>query len=87
VNGASGEEEWRFETDGLVGAPPMMADGTVYVGSGDGNLYAVDTASGEEEWCFQTGYSVGSSPTIAGGTVYVGSGDGNLYAVAASRRE
>ena len=58
-----------------------MADGTVYVGSDDGNLYAVDAATGTEEWAFETENSVNSSPTVVNGTVYVGSNDHNLYAV------
>jgi outer membrane protein assembly factor BamB len=58
-----------------------VADGTVYVGSADDNLYAVDAATGDQRWAFETGDVVYSSPTVADGTVYVGSYDDNLYAV------
>ena len=58
-----------------------MAEGTVFVGSGDTNLYAVDAATGEQEWAFETDAQVYSSPTVAEGTVFVGSLGGNLYAV------
>ncbi len=38
---------------------------TVYVGSSDSNLYAVDTATGTEEWAFtQPSSAVHSSPTV-----------------------
>ena len=62
---------------------------TVYVGSVDNTLYAVDAATGSEEWAFtQPSTSVRSSPTVADGTVYVGSledaDDGTLYAVDAA---
>jgi PGF-CTERM protein len=65
---------------------PTVADGTVYFGSDDGTLYAVDAATGEQEWAFthQPPYAVDSSPTVADGTVYVGSQGGNLYAVDAA---
>ncbi len=34
--------KWKFHTNGLVISSPAVANGTVYVGSTDGNLYAVD---------------------------------------------
>jgi len=77
-----GDQKWAFETGLGVNSPPTVADGTVYVGSNDFNLYAVDAGSGNQEWAFETGAFVSwSSPTVADGTVYVGSSDTNLYAV------
>ena len=68
---------------------------TVYVGSNDGRLYALDTSSGDEIWEFDTGQSIRSSPTVSDGIVYFGSKDGktggtrdnSLYAVDASTGE
>jgi len=59
---------------------------TVYVGSNDSALYAIDADTGRIEWAF-TGSSaeIRSSPTVADGTVYVGSYDTSLYAVDAAR--
>ncbi len=34
---------------------PTVAEGVLYPGSHDGNLYAVDIKTGEEKWQFQTG--------------------------------
>lgn len=45
VGGELGAEQWRFETGSYVKSSPTVADGTVYVGSGDRNLYAVDAAT------------------------------------------
>ena len=37
---------WEFETGGRVDSSPAIgSDGTVYVGSGDGKLYAIKTES------------------------------------------
>ena len=33
---------WRFETDGEVLSSPAVSGGTVYIGSVDGSLYAVE---------------------------------------------
>ena len=73
---------WQFATGGEVwGGPAIGADGTVYIGSDDSNLYAINP-DGTEKWRFVTGEAVLGSPAVgADGTVYIGSGDGNLYAI------
>jgi outer membrane protein assembly factor BamB len=67
---------------------PVVADGHVSFGSGDGNIYSLDAASGALVWKFATGDVVHSSPAIANGTVFVGSFDKFFYAIdAASGKE
>ena len=45
-NGASATEKWAFGTGSSVfSSPAIGADGTIYVGSGDDNLYAVGISS------------------------------------------
>ena len=84
--GPSGDirEQWAFQTGNGVGSPPVVADGTVYVGSDDENVYALDAQDGSEQWAFQTGGIVWSSPAVADGTVYIGSDDDTVYALDAS---
>jgi len=90
---ADGSKKWAFETnlDGRQGpdfgldrvrsSPVIGSDGTIYVGSGDYNLYAINP-DGSKKWNFKTGDGVDSSPTIGNdGTIYVGSWDKNLYAI------
>jgi eukaryotic-like serine/threonine-protein kinase len=60
---------------------PSIAEGTLYVGSGDGNVYALDAASGGLRWKFHTGNVVHASPALANGLVYVGSWDSYFYAI------
>lgn len=60
---------------------PLVADGTVYFGSGDHHVYALDAASGRLRWKYRTGDVVHSSPALAGKLLYVGSWDGVLYAL------
>jgi outer membrane protein assembly factor BamB len=66
------ELAWKFKTDGMVNSSPAVADGVVYVGSGDGRLYALDARTGKEKWSFNTGGEVFSSPAVADGVVYAG---------------
>jgi len=65
-----------------VSSPAIGSDGTVYVGSRDKKLYAINGKSGVKLWEFETGNIVMSSPAIGSdGTVYVGSFDKKLYAI------
>ena len=48
---------WEFETGGFVTSSPAIGpDGTVYVGSGDKRLYAINPKSGVKLWEFKTGF-------------------------------
>ncbi len=66
---------------------PTVEDGTVYVGSADKKLYAVDAETGRLRWSFAAQGSIRSSPAASEGTVYFGSWDGNVYAVSAESGE
>jgi eukaryotic-like serine/threonine-protein kinase len=60
---------------------PAVWHGTVYVGSGDGNVYAINEQSGKRIWAFHTGNVVHASPAIVDGTVFIGSWDTYFYAL------
>lgn len=76
--------KWQFSTNESIYSSPAVANGTVFVGSDDDNLYAIDAATGQERWRFSTGGDVDSSPAVMDGTVYFGSFDGNIYALDAA---
>jgi len=82
-----GTIKWVFPTDGAIHSSPAVANGTVYFGSQDSKLYALDAKTGDKLWEFETGSWVESSPAIADGVVYFGSNDGNMYAVDAETGE
>lgn len=76
-------------TPALVGITAAQDTGTaegptVYVGSDDGNVYAVNAETGTEVWSFNTNGGVWSSPTVSEGTVYVGNDNGTVYAIDAT---
>ena len=60
---------------------PAVAEGVVYIGSADHNLYAVNASDGALRWKFATRGAVNSSPAVSDGLVYVNSLDGTFYAV------
>lgn len=63
---------------------PSVWNGSVYFGSGDGNIYALDASSGALKWKFHTGDVVHASPAIADGTIFIGSWDTYFYALEAA---
>jgi outer membrane protein assembly factor BamB len=63
---------------------PVVWQGAVYFGSGDGNVYALDSATGALKWKFKTGDVVHASPAIADGLLFIGSWDSNFYALDAA---
>jgi outer membrane protein assembly factor BamB len=90
------EFERKFEAKNLHGYPspaqtipdawdiwtssPAVANGKVYFGSGDGNVYAVTADTGIEVWKVQTKDVVHASPAVYNNTVYIGSWDSYFYA-------
>jgi outer membrane protein assembly factor BamB len=60
---------------------PVVANGILYVGCGEGIFYALDANTGEKKWEFKTGDVIHSSPAYASKTVYFGSWDSYLYAL------
>jgi outer membrane protein assembly factor BamB len=60
---------------------PAVANGTVYVGSDDSNIYALNATTGKLTWSFTTGDEVISCPAVVNGVVYVGSYDSYVYAI------
>ena len=79
---ADGSLAWRVETQGEVWGAPAVSDGTVYVGSQDGNLYAISLDGGISRWpSFKAGGAIVAQPLVADGKVFFGALDGKVYAV------
>jgi len=89
----AGGKLWEFRnskgyrnTSSVSSSPAIGSDGTVYVGSDDSFLYAINGKTGVKLWQFyRESRRIGpskSSPAIGSdGTVYVGSRDKKLYAL------
>ncbi len=76
--------QWRVPTNGEVTSSPAVVGGTVYVGSGDGRLRALDRLTGHTKWTYDAGSPVQSSPAVARGIVFIASRDGAFHAVDAA---
>jgi len=70
---------WTYATGNSIRSSPAIGDnGTIYIGSYDKNLYALN-ADGTLKWRHTTGNQiVGSAALGAEETVYIGRNDNNL---------
>ena len=75
---------WNFSAEhyiGCYGGPTIGSNGTIYVGSRDCKLYALNQ-DGTLKWSYDTGGKIYSSPTITSdGTIYIGNYNGKFYAL------
>jgi hypothetical protein len=74
--------DWEFKTRREIYSSAALAEGTVYFGSMDGHLYALEAASGRLRWQYATYSPVASSPTLsADAKLFAGAANGKLYAL------
>ncbi|SFG60562.1 Outer membrane protein assembly factor BamB, contains PQQ-like beta-propeller repeat [Duganella sp. CF458] len=73
--------EHAIELRAQTVSTPVIAQGKLYIGAEDGNLYAYDLASRKLAWLYHAGAGIGSTPAVADGAVYVLARDGRLHAV------
>jgi outer membrane protein assembly factor BamB len=76
-----GGVRWRVATGGAVRSTPAVTPTRVYVGSGDGMLYAIERRAGRVVWRFRAGAAVDASPAVAGGLVVAATSGGRIFAV------
>ena len=81
IHGAIPRTERMPDPFDVFTSSPTVANGVVYIGSGDQNVYALDASTGALRWTFNTGDVVHASPAVSNGVVVIGSWDRNLYAL------
>jgi len=75
---------WQYKTGGPVVSSPAVMGGTVYFGSYDGYVYAVDAKTGATKWKYATGDRVYSSPCVDGDSVFIATRSGHLLCLNAA---
>ncbi len=83
--------KWSFVLpdveNGAHGSQPAVVGHTLYVGWGDGRIYALDARTGETRWVSEAAASARASvftgPAVADGKVIFGDTRGSLYALEA----
>ena len=68
----TGKFNWIFATKGEVMTTPAYNDGTVYISTGTGTVYAVDAETGEKKWQNDLGGMANmSNPVFYEGNIYL----------------
>jgi outer membrane protein assembly factor BamB len=80
MNARTGREKWRFNAQ-PVESSPLLRNGKLYVGSWDGNVYAIDARNGRKAWAHQTGDRVNNSAAYLKGRIYIANDSGTLFAL------
>lgn len=87
VNGPGiGAPTWSFLTgDDITSPPAVAADGTIYVGSMDGKMYAINP-DGSKKWEYPVWYPIDrAGAAIDGsGNIYFGATSGMVYSLTAA---
>ena len=88
VRVGTGEARWYYPKEGNLGfgkqasirTTPLYANGTVYAGATDGNLYAVQANTGALLWQFPTpgNASITGSPIVVNGQIFFGTDRGAI---------
>lgn len=77
----NGQQLWKQDLGGtIVGRPALSEDGTLYVGTFNNEVLAVNSQNGHIEWRAATQGWVWGSPALAEGMVLAGDLEGQLYA-------
>lgn len=77
---ADGQERWRRVFKGSLGQP-VVAEGRVYVGTSEGELWALGCAEGKVRWELPGTGPLLAPPVIDEDLIFLGSGDFKLYAI------
>ncbi|MEA2665993.1 MAG: hypothetical protein QOI11_2937 [Candidatus Eremiobacteraeota bacterium] len=82
MNAKTGRQRWRFKGKPFESSP-LLHNGVLYVGSWDGNVYAIRARDGKKLWAHQTGNRVNTSAAYANGRIYIANDSATLYALSA----
>jgi outer membrane protein assembly factor BamB len=80
MDAKTGREKWRFKRKPFE-STPLLRKGILYVGSWDGNVYAIRAKTGRKIWSYQTGDRVNTSGAYSNGRIFIANNSGTVYAI------
>jgi outer membrane protein assembly factor BamB len=75
---------WRFATRGPITTSATYAEGSLFIASADGSIYALDPRTGIQRWTYDLGEEPASSPVVAGALLFVATHQESLFALDAA---
>ncbi|MEK6796645.1 MAG: PQQ-binding-like beta-propeller repeat protein [Spirochaetota bacterium] len=79
---SNGKRLWSYPSSNSFDAPPLIYEGSVYIGDSAGTFHAFDLSTGSIRWRFSTGEQFAGSANAASGKglIVAGCYDNTLYA-------
>ena len=77
----TGKLVWTYRGGAAFESSPLVIGKTLYAGSWDHRLHAINIYTGKARWKFTADGEVNTAPAFANGTVYVGTDAGSVYAI------
>ncbi|UCE98395.1 MAG: PQQ-binding-like beta-propeller repeat protein [Dehalococcoidia bacterium] len=89
LEAGTGDLIWKLETGEQIWATPTVDGDTLFIGTFDKKLYAIDINSGSQKWQqpFESQGPIISTPVVDNGVVYISSFDRHIYALNATSGE
>ncbi len=75
------KEIWTFKAPGGIASSPIVAGETIYFGTTDGVMHAVDRRTGQELWNLSLGSPITLAQALADGKLFVRTDDGRVHAI------
>jgi outer membrane protein assembly factor BamB len=71
--------DWKFSTRGAIVSSPVIEKKTVFIGSADSTLYAINVENGKVRWKYTISGPIKTTICVEGDRVFLTGGDGVLY--------
>jgi outer membrane protein assembly factor BamB len=81
-NARNGHKIWK-RNGAPIESSPLLVHNTLYYGSWDHRVHAVDARTGRQRWSFETDDQVNTSPAYWRGRIYAATDGGSVYALGA----
>ncbi len=75
-----GSERWSKNIGGVT-ASPLLYNGKIFIGGGDGTLYCFDPLDGAAQWKYETGVPIFSSACAEHSLVFAANTKGTIFAL------
>lgn len=73
------EPDWVFKCEDEVRGSPTYHDGSLYIGSYDHHLYALDASTGDLKWKYQSDGGIPGNAAVFDNNIYFGSEDHRMH--------
>jgi outer membrane protein assembly factor BamB len=81
---ANGHTDWRRKLSGHLESSPMVAEGTLFLGTDTTDVVALRAADGKTRWSFDSPAAIKASPSFHDGRLYVADYQSAMFALDAA---